>query len=194
MFALHLFGVVHVDRYGKVRSELESYLDSADADAVFLESQGLEPRRFVRGVARAPLSLFGFVFYSLVGATLLLPLTRQYATPEFRSALELADEREVSLYLVDRDVYEFSTERGLSRTLAEWVVLQSVGSLAPLGNAVLFSAGPGGVTLVAALARRSRRLASPSERSSVWGPSPSSTGRRSGRSCSSPSRSSRTPS
>lgn len=159
MLALHLFGVVHFDRLGKVRSELDSYLDSADADALFLEAQFLRPRPFFRAFLRMPLALFGFLLYGLVSAPFYALFTRQYAPPELVASKALTQERDLPLHVVDRPLYEFALERGWVRTLAEWAVFLSLGSLAPLSNGLLVGYALGWMALVAVLARRSRRLA-----------------------------------
>ncbi|MFC6835002.1 RDD family protein [Halomarina ordinaria] len=156
--ALHLFGVVHLDRRSKVAAEVTSALDRTDADALFVEfPERLAPRTFARALVRAPAATLGYLLVSLVVVPLYLLFARTYGPTEFAIATDL--DRSVPVHHVDRSLLAYGADAGLAASAANWLLVLATGALTPVSAASVTVALLLATALVAFVARRSRPLA-----------------------------------
>lgn len=121
--ALELFGVIHIDRPGKVTDELGEY--SADADALFIEYPEVEPdwRIHLRCLLRSPAFFLGMAIVSLVQLPLFVLLNRTVEpllSTEMRAARRVSDESGVPVHRVDAHPLFLAIQRGWQWSVLNW--------------------------------------------------------------------------
>lgn len=133
---LRLFGAVHVDRPGKVASEL--WTAANDADALFFErpDDPMGVRILARLCVRAPMAAVGFALAALVQLVFLVPLVRDVRPVEQVVAGRLADENDVPVHGVDPLGRTLADWGGPGWVIANWVVLAALVVAAPLAGVV----------------------------------------------------------
>jgi len=170
--SLDLFGVLHVDRPGKVRSELAEF--AADADALFIEQPETEItlRTFGRVAARTPTFLLGALLQLAVLLPFYVVLNREYAEAEAIAVRRLAEERGLPVHRVDDHPVLYMSRAGPRWIGANWLALAGLAWL----FGVSFLATAVVLTLATAMtigaARLDRRLwllvAVPATWGSLW--------------------------
>lgn len=156
--ALDLFGVLHVDRPGKVRSELDDF--AADADALFIEQPETDVTLpvFARTAARAPVFFLGALLHLVLLVPLYAVLNRRYDEAEAIAVRRIADERDLPVHEVDDHPVLYMSRAGPRWTAVNWVALAGLAWL----FGVPFLATAGVLVLAAAVtigtARLDRRL------------------------------------
>ncbi|WP_049902610.1 RDD family protein [Halococcus agarilyticus] len=132
--ALRLFGVVHLDRPGKVTTELREY--AGDVDALFIEYPEEDPSwtTYGRCLLKAPVFFFGLVLNSLLQMPLFVLLNRGMSpllSTEMSAARRLSDERDVALYRVDDHPLFTAADSPWTWIVANWGVAAGLGVLRP---------------------------------------------------------------
>ncbi|WP_276273536.1 RDD family protein [Haloarcula litorea] len=151
---LGLFGVIHMDRRGKVTGELSAFVD--DADALFIEyPRDLDdPWLFGRLLARVPTYLLGAMLLQLlVYAPLYVLFVRDLLPTEVVAARAVAAERDLPVHRVDDHPHLQMRDASLPVAALSWLLLAGVAWLAPVATAVTAALALGG-GLVPVLARR----------------------------------------
>lgn len=160
--ALDLFGVVHVDRFSIVRSELHERAAAADVDALFLEYPAERPDLgdWIRALVRLPPVVVGYAIYGVLSFAMYVITARGVRPSESRAAEEVGEALDVPVHSVDPHVRVIWSAGGGGLVVANWLLVAGVvfvGSpLQVVGTCVLSLLAFG---CVLAVARRSRRLA-----------------------------------
>lgn len=154
-FKLGLFGVVHMDRRGKVRSELETVTE--ETDALFIEyPQGpLGMWVYLNLLVRVPAYLLGALLVQLLVYTpLYLVFVRDLVSTELAVAQKIAEERDLPLHRVDKHPHQFVQHAGPRLVVVNWLTVAAIVYLSdPLSLVVTVALGVGG-GLVPLLVRR----------------------------------------
>ncbi|WP_276302431.1 RDD family protein [Halorussus lipolyticus] len=120
---LDLFGVLHVDRPGKVRAELDDFAD--DADALFIEQPETEVTlgTFGRTGLRAPVFLLGALLHLALFTPFYAVLNREYDEAEAIAVRRIADERGLPVHEVDDHPVLYMSRAGPRWIVANWLAL-----------------------------------------------------------------------
>lgn len=120
---LDLFGVVHVDRPGKVRAELDEF--AGDADALFIEQPETEVtlHTFARVAARTPTFFLGALLHLVLLAPFYAVLNRTYDEAEAIAVRRVADDRDLSVHEVDDHPVLFMSKAGPRWVAVNWMAL-----------------------------------------------------------------------
>ncbi|SDM22326.1 Uncharacterized membrane protein YckC, RDD family [Halogranum gelatinilyticum] len=137
MTRLALFGAVHVDRRGKVVSELASFADGTDALFVEYPVDGLSFRDGARALLAAPVSALGLLLASLLQYPLYALFNRDAVPAEVLAARRLSEERDLPLYAVDDHIISILGTVGRGRTAVEWLLLVATLAFTPVAGAAL---------------------------------------------------------
>ncbi|SFL10876.1 Uncharacterized membrane protein YckC, RDD family [Halogranum rubrum] len=157
MTKLALFGAVHIDRRGKVISELSRFSEGADALFVEYPVDGISFPTVGRALARAPVSALGMLLVTLLHMPGYALFNRDIVPAEVVAARKLHRERDIPLYPVDDHVISILGESSVLRTAAEWVVFLVILALDPVTTGATAGVVVGGWTALS-LARRVHRL------------------------------------
>ncbi|NEU58159.1 RDD family protein [Halorussus sp. MSC15.2] len=155
---LSLFGVVHVDRPGKVRRELDAFAD--DADALFIEQPEMEVtlRTFGRVAARTPTFFLGMLLHLVLLLPLYAVLNRAYDEAEAIAARRVAEDRGLPVHEIDDHPVLVMSRAGPRWVAVNWLTMAGLAWL--FRSSLLTTAGvlvvAFGLTLAAA--RIDRRL------------------------------------
>lgn len=155
---LDLFGVLHVDRPGKVRAELDEF--AGDADALFIEQPETEVAVpvFGRMAARTPVAFLGALLQLVLIVPLYAVLNREYNEAEAIAVRRLAEENGLPVHEVDDHPALYMSRAGPRWIAANWLAV--IGLAWVFG--VQFLATAGLLVLAAAVtigtARFDRRL------------------------------------
>jgi uncharacterized RDD family membrane protein YckC len=151
--ALHLFGVIHVDRVPKVAAELEDYAvgehngtapadgdDTPSPEAILVEYPTLDrlsPRVYLAALARAPAVLLGvFVLLFVHGVGYAL-VNRSLFPAEVLAARRVADRHDLPLHAVDRNHPTLlAADAGLGWTFPSYALLVGFAWWNPRGVAL----------------------------------------------------------
>lgn len=155
---LGLFGVIHMDRLGKVSRELDTFV--GDADAVFIEypADPMPLRQYARLVARVPAYALGaLLFQLLVYAPLYLLCNRDLYPTEMVAVRRVADD--LPVHAVDEHPNEKLSRAGAGLVGANWLVIAAVGWLAPVASAATAGVALAGGLLPMIVRRRGHRYA-----------------------------------
>ncbi|MEZ3116887.1 RDD family protein [Halobaculum sp. MBLA0147] len=158
MVDLRLFGAIHTDRRGKVRSEFARAAEGVDA--VFLEYpvDGFSVREAGRALARAPLATLGMLLASIVQWPLYALLVRGPAPAEVVAARAFADEHDLPVHAVDDHPITALADADRPVAVANWLALVGLVAVAPRGGLLALAAIPGVWLLGTAVGRLDRRL------------------------------------
>jgi len=121
--ALHLFGVIHVDRPSKVRAELDEY--AGDLDAIFLERprRELGLRRLARAGAFGPGILAAYLFYGLLFTPLYVVLVREPIPTEWVAVEAVAERYDLPVHHVDDHPIGLLADGALRWTALGWLAV-----------------------------------------------------------------------
>lgn len=131
---LGLFGVIHMDRLGKVTDELDRFV--GEADAVFIEypADPVSVAEYARLVARVPAYALGaLLFQLLIYAPLFVLCNRDLYPTEMVAVRRVADK--LPVHAVDEHLNEKLRRAGAGLVVANWLVIATVGWLAPVASA-----------------------------------------------------------
>jgi len=151
-----LFGVIHMDRLGKVAGELDGFV--GDADAVFIEypADPMDLRQYAGLLARVPAYALGALLFQLLFyAPLFVLCNRDLYPTEMVAVRRVADERPV--HAVDEHPNEKLRRAGPRLAVANWLVVVAVGWLAPVASASTAAVALAGGLLPQAIRRRGHR-------------------------------------
>ncbi len=156
---LRLFGVIHMDRRGKVTDELDEFSD--DVDALFIEypPNEIALRTLLRCLLKAPLFGLGMVLMAYVHWPLYVLCQRDLVPAELLAARRLHEQRDVPLQGVDEHPVQLMADAGPWWILPNWIVLVAVLWFSRLDGLVTAVTALAVYGLVAVLARRNRRVA-----------------------------------
>lgn len=155
---LDLFGVIHVDRIGKVTRELGPMVQ--DVDAVCIESpQPPSLETYVKATLRAPLcTITEWIVFTMIYAPLYILFNRDLWPTELAAMdrLVAAQEPSPDLHHIDTPMAAYFARAPLPVLLANWLVFAGLLYLVPVGLGIAISvAVVGGI--VPALFRRAHR-------------------------------------
>ncbi|HET7324191.1 MAG TPA: RDD family protein [Halococcus sp.] len=131
---LRLFGVIHLDRLGKVTTELEEY--AKEVDALFIEYPEEDPswQMYGRCLLKTPAVFFAFVFSGLVQMPLFVVLNREISpvfSTEMTAARRLSDEHDIPLYRVDDHPLFIAAESPWTWVVLNWGIVAGLAVLWP---------------------------------------------------------------
>lgn len=154
---LRLFGVIHVDRVGKVTGELDAYADSVDA--LFIEQPEVDvtARTLARCLLGVPAFFFGWALLVLFLTPLYAVLHRAMAEAEKIAVRRVAERHDLPVHAIDDHPVVAMSRAGPRWWLANWAALAVVAALDVVAFAVTAAALVGGVTALVAVHRWSRR-------------------------------------
>ncbi|EMA43306.1 RDD family protein [Halococcus saccharolyticus] len=132
--ALRLFGVIHVDRLGKVTAELDEY--AADVDALFIEYPETDPdwRTYGRCLLKTPAFFFGLILNSLLQMPLFVLLNRGMSpllSTGMNAARRLSDDRDVPIHRIDAHPLFTAADAPWPWIIVNWGLLVGLGALWP---------------------------------------------------------------
>lgn len=155
---LGLFGVLHVDRPGKVRAELDAFAD--DADALFIEQPETDVtlRTFANVAVRAPTFFLGMLLHAVALMPLYTLLNRAYDEAEAIAVRRVADDRDLPVHRVDDHPVLVTSRAGPRWMLANWLALAGLAWLFGTALAVTAAVLLAGFGATLAAARIDRRL------------------------------------
>lgn len=143
--SLGLFGVIHMDRLGKVTAELDAFVD--DADAVFVEypREFDSPWLFARLLVRVPTYLLGgMLLQLLLYAPLYVLFVRDLFPAEVAALRSVVAERDLPTHRVDDHPNMKMRDAGLPAVVLAWAALAAVAWLQPVAAAVTAALALGG--------------------------------------------------
>ena len=155
---LGLFGVIHMDRLGKVTDELDRFV--GEADAVFIEypADPMSTAEYARLVARVPAYALGALLFQLLFyAPLFACCNRDLYPTEMAAVRRIADE--IPVHAVDEHPNEKLRRAGPGLVIANWLVVAAVGWLAPVSAAATAGVALAGGLLPQVVRRRGHRAA-----------------------------------
>jgi len=155
---LGLFGVIHIDRLGKVTRELEAFV--GDAETIFIESptDSMGLRQYGSLLARVPAYAFGALLLQLAIYTpLFLLFNRDLLPTELVAARRVADSNGLSVRAVDEHPNETLSRAGPRLIVLNWLVFGVVGWLEPVSTAATAAVAVGGGLAPVLIRRRGHR-------------------------------------
>lgn len=156
--SLALFGVIHMDRLGKVTDELRAFVD--DVDAVFIEypAESMTLSQYGRLVFRMPAYAFGALLLQLLWySPAYILFNRDLFPTELVAVEQVATEQELPVHRVDEHPNVKVSQAGPWQVVANWLVFGAVGWYAPVSTAVTAAVALGGGLAPAYLRRREYR-------------------------------------
>lgn len=158
---LGLFGVIHIDRLGKVARELEGFV--GDAETIFIESptDSMGFRQYGSLFVRVPAYAFGALLLQLAVYTpLFLLFNRDLLPTELVAARRVAASNGLSVQAVDEHPNETLSRAGPRLIVVNWLVFAAVGWLEPVSTAATAAVAVGGGLAPILIRRRGHRYGS----------------------------------
>jgi uncharacterized RDD family membrane protein YckC len=136
MVALRLFGAIHTDRRGKVRSEFERAAEGVDA--VFLEypADGFSFRGAGMALARAPLAAVGLLLAAIVQWPLYALLVRAPFPAEIVAARQYAQAHDLPVHAVDDHPVQLLASADARVMGPNWLAFLAVVAFDPVPAAI----------------------------------------------------------
>lgn len=131
------FGVIHLDRPGKVRDELAAFADGADAIFIEASQDQVSVRRLVGICLRAPFLMVGLATLRLYFYSPLFALfNRDLFQTELLVAARVADERDIDLHPVDEGMISRLGTAGPLGSVLNWTAVAAAVTVQPTAVAV----------------------------------------------------------